>query len=127
MFWQTIASAQAATPGISNQNSEVVLAYLVPMVLLFGILYFVQVRPQVKKTRDHQKMLNALKRNDEVVTTGGLLGRLVELGDKLVTLEIAQGVRVRVERSQIASLSAYGKTPKGAKDKDEAAHTKGGA
>ena len=126
MFWETVAWAQAAAPGGSSQNSEVVLAYLVPMVLLFGILYFVQVRPQVKKARDHQKMLNALKRNDEVVTTGGLLGRVVELGDKVVTLEIAQGVRVGVERPQIAALSAYGKTPKGAKDKDETTHGKSG-
>jgi preprotein translocase subunit YajC len=127
MIWQTIAWAQAAGPGSPNQGGEVIFAYLVPMVLLFAILYFVQVRPQVKKTRDHQKMLSALKRNDEVVMTGGLLGRVVQLGDKLVTLEIAPNVTVRVERAQIAALSTYGKTSKGGKDKDEAAHSKGSA
>jgi preprotein translocase subunit YajC len=124
MFWEGIAWAQAAGRPAANQSGEVMLAYFVPLVLLFAILYFVQVRPQVKKARDHQKMLNALRRNDEVVTTGGLLGRIVELGDKLVTLEIAPGVKVRVEKSQIAALSAYGKTPKSGKD--EAARTKGG-
>ena len=54
-------------------------------------------------------MLAALKRNDEVVTTGGLLGKVIELGDKVVTLEIAPNVRVRVERSQITAISSYGK------------------
>ncbi len=75
-------------------------------------MYFLLLRPQTKKANEHQKMLAALKRNDEVVTTGGLIGRIHELGDKLVTLEIAPNVRVRVERSQIASLSGYGKPSK---------------
>jgi len=62
-------------------------------------------------------MLKDLKRNDEVVTTGGIVGRITDLGEKLVTVEIAPNVRVRVERPQIASISSYGKTP-GKKDKE---------
>ena len=62
-------------------------------------------------------MLKDLKRNDEVVTTGGIVGRITELGEKLVTVEIAPNVRVRVERPQIASISSYGKAP-GKKDKE---------
>ena len=62
-------------------------------------------------------MLKELKRNDEVVTTGGIVGRITDLGEKLVTVEIAPNVRVRVERAQIASISSYGKAP-GKKDKE---------
>jgi preprotein translocase subunit YajC len=76
------------------------------------------IRPQSKKATDHQKMLNELKRNDEVVTTGGLIGRIAEITDKLITLEIAPNVRVRVERTQVSALSAYGKAPK--REKGEA-------
>ena len=74
------------------------------------IFYFLLIRPQTQKAKQHTEMLKALKRNDEVVTTGGLIGRIHELGDKVVTLEIAPNVRVRVERPQIASLSTTGKT-----------------
>jgi preprotein translocase subunit YajC len=107
--WAQAAAASGPAPTTFDQ---IVTNPAVPIALIFGVMYFLFIRPQTKKANDHQKMLSALKRNDEVVTTGGLIGRVAELGDKLVTLEIAQGVRVRVERSQIASLSTYGKMPK---------------
>ncbi len=125
MFWEGLAWAQSQAAGSASPNTEAFFAYVVPMLLLFAVLYFVQVRPQVKKAREHQKMLSALKRNDEVVTAGGLIGRIVELGDKIVTLEIAPQVRVRVERSQIAALSSYGKTPKGTGKKEDQGQAKG--
>ena len=81
-------------------------------MLLFGIFYFLLIRPQTQKASSSTKMLEELKRNDEVVTTGGLIGTDRELGDRVVTLEIAHNVRVRVERTQVAALSTYGKTAK---------------
>ncbi len=120
MWFEGVAYAQA-TRAASATSEQVLFTTVIPLGFLFAIFYFVLIRPQAKKASEHERMLAALKRNDEVVTTGGLLGRIVELGDKLVTLEVAQGVRLRVERAQIASLSSYGKTAKGGggRDKDE--------
>ncbi len=125
MWFEGIAWAQqAAAPGAAAAGGEagqqLIFTTVIPLVALFAIFYFLLIRPQSQKAGEHTKMLAALKRNDEVVTQGGLIGRIVEMGDKVVTLEIAPNVRVRVERPQIASLSTYSKaTPKGAgKDKE---------
>ena len=101
-------SSAAAPQGLADQ---ILYSPAVPLILVVAVIYFLMIRPQSQKAGEHQKMINALKRNDEEVTTGGLVGRVAELSDKLVVLEIAQGVRVRVERSQIAALSNYGKAP----------------
>jgi preprotein translocase subunit YajC len=110
MWFEGIAWAQASG-GIEGGTQQVLFTTVIPLALLFGVFYFLLIRPQTKKASDHQKMLAALKRNDEVVTQGGIIGRIVELGDKIVTLEIAPNVKIRVERPQVASLSTYGKTP----------------
>jgi preprotein translocase subunit YajC len=107
MWFERIAwAADAPAQGGIDQ---VMWTMIVPFAMIFGIAYFLLIRPQTQKASEHQKMLNNLKRNDEVVTTGGILGKIVELGDRLVTLEIAPNVRVRIERSQIGSVSAYNK------------------
>lgn len=81
----------------------------VPFALLIIAFYWFFIRPQTKKASEHRDMLAKLKRNDEVVTSGGLLGRIHEIGEKVITLEVAPNVRVRVERNQISALSSYGK------------------
>jgi preprotein translocase subunit YajC len=105
-------TAWAATPAPAPQGMFDVLLTnpIVPLVLVVAVFYFLILRPQTQRANEHQKMLKALKRNDEVVTTGGLIGRINEIGDNLVTLEIAPNVRVRVERAQISGLSTHGKS-----------------
>src|SRR5881628_627377 len=66
------------------------------IVVIFGIMYFLMIRPQQKQLKEHRSLLAALKKGDEVITQGGLLGRIYAMADKVVTLEIANGVRVRV-------------------------------
>ena len=83
--------------------------FVLPFALLILAFYWFFLRPQTTKAREHRDLLAKLKRNDEVVTAGGLLGRINEVGDKVIVLEIAPNVRVRVERSQITALSSYGK------------------
>jgi preprotein translocase subunit YajC len=112
MLFEGIAFAQAAAPAGAQDWSQILGNPIVPIAFIFVIMYFLILRPQTKKASDHQKMLGALKRNDEVVTTGGLIGRIAELGDKVITLEIAPNVRVRIERSQIAGSSSYNKPTK---------------
>ncbi len=119
MFFEGVAWAQQAAGSAQAGGEQVLFTTVVPLALLFAIFYFLIIRPQTKKASEHSQMLAALKRNDEVITTGGLIGRIHELGDKVVTLEIAPNVRVRVERPQIASLSSYGKTAVAKKEKGE--------
>ena len=74
---------------------------IVMMLAMFAIFYFLLIRPQSKKAKEHQNMLSSLKKGDEVVTGGGIVGRISGITDKLVTVEISEKVRVRVLKSQI--------------------------
>jgi len=78
------------------------------MVVFIAIFYFLLIRPQQRKAKEHQAMVSKLAQGDEVVTAGGLLGRVLEVGDTFVTLEIAEGVRVKVQRFQVISLMPKG-------------------
>ncbi len=79
------------------------LVQMLPFILLFAVFYFLVIRPQQQRQRQHRDMLANLKKNDEVITSGGLFGRVMALTDDVVTLEIAPNVRVRVRRADIAS------------------------
>jgi preprotein translocase subunit YajC len=110
MLFEGIAWAQAAAASPTENPSFVQQLMTGPgpiMALVVAVMYFLVFRPQNKKAQEQAKMLGALKRNDEVVTNGGMIGRIQDVGDKVITLEIAPNVRVRVERSQIASISNY--------------------
>lgn len=78
------------------------LTMLVPYVVVFGILYFLMIRPQQAKAKQHQQFLDGLKRGDEVVTASGIFGRIEGLTEKVVTLEVATGVRMQFLRKQVA-------------------------
>jgi len=95
-----IALAQTA-PGLGGAGG--MLGFL-PLVLVFVIFYFLLIRPQQKKAKDHQEMLSRLKKNDEVMTSGGIYGKVVALAENVVTLEVAPNVRLRVHRPQISSV-----------------------
>jgi preprotein translocase subunit YajC len=74
---------------------------LVPLLLMFGVFYFLLIRPQQKKQRLHKEMLRALKVGDKVLTTGGLIGTIVEGGEQFIKLEVADRIRVEIGRSYI--------------------------
>jgi preprotein translocase subunit YajC len=95
-----IAWAQAA-PGMGGPGQ---MLSLLPLVLVFIIFYFLLIRPQQKKAKDHQEMVKKLKKNDEVMTSGGIYGKVVALADNVVTLEVAPNVRIRVHRPQISEV-----------------------
>jgi len=96
------AWAQSA-PGSTSQ-----LMPLLMMVAFVGVFYFLLIRPQQKKAREHQALVSKLSAGDEVVTNGGMLGKVTEVGETFVTLEVADGVRVKVQRFQIAQLMPKG-------------------
>lgn len=71
------------------------------IVLMFGVLYFLMIRPQMKRAKEHKAMIEALAKGDEVVSGGGILGRVTKLNDGYVTLEVAQGVEMTLQRSAV--------------------------
>jgi preprotein translocase subunit YajC len=85
------------------QGGESIWGMLLPIVLMFAIIYFLMIRPQQKQAKQLKTMLEALKRGDQVVTNGGLIGRIFQINEGIVTLEVADGVRIRVLKGQIAS------------------------
>lgn len=95
-----LAFAQGA-PGPAGASP---LISFFPLVLVFVIFYFLLIRPQQKKAKEHREMLERLKKNDEVLTSGGLYGKVISLADNVVTVEVAPNVRVRVNRPQISAL-----------------------
>lgn len=78
------------------------------MVVMFGIFYFILIRPQVRKQKEHQAMLGKLGKGDEVITSGGVAGTVTDIGDNFVTVEISDNVRVRVQKAAIANVLPKG-------------------
>src|SRR5262245_12711027 len=99
-------AGQAASPGGS-------FGFIGMMLLMFGLMYFMLIRPQQKKQKEHQAMLGKLAAGDEVVTNGGILGRIIEVGDQFLIIEIADNVRIKVQRFQVTTIVPKG-TLKGA-------------
>jgi preprotein translocase subunit YajC len=81
---------------------------MLPLVLMFVVLYFVMIRPQMKKQKEHRSMIEALAKGDEIATAGGLLGKVTKLGDNHLTLEIATGVEVQLQRSAVVQVLPKG-------------------
>lgn len=114
MWFEGIAWADAAAPAAGAPQGfidQMLGNPIIPLVMVVAVFYFIIIRPQSQRQSEHQKVVKGLKKNDEVVTNGGLIGRVAELGDNLITLEIAPNVRVRIERGEIKGLSTYGKSP----------------
>jgi preprotein translocase subunit YajC len=87
----------AAQPGF--------LEMMVPFIFIFVVFYFLIIRPQGKKQKEHQNFLSAIKRGDEVITASGILGRIEGITDQYITLEVADGVRIKMLRNQVAASS----------------------
>lgn len=81
---------------------------LIMLVVLFGLFYFLLIRPQQKRQKEHREMTQKLAKGDEIVTQGGVLGRITKVGDSFVSLEIAEGTEIRVQRAAVATLMPKG-------------------
>ena len=101
-FAQT-APAAAAEGGFMGS-----LTGMLPLVLMFVVLYFVMIRPQMKRQKEHRAMVEALTKGDEVATAGGLLGRVVDLDEQFLFVEIAAGTKVQIQRSAVVQVLPKG-------------------
>ena len=99
------AFAQTAPAGGDMQSS---LMSMLPLVLMFVVLYFVMIRPQMKRQKEHRAMIDALAKGDEVATAGGVLGKVTKLGDPYIGVEVANGVEIQVQRSAVVQVLPRG-------------------
>ncbi len=101
------AFAQAA-PAAASGGTESSLLSLLPLVLMFVVLYFVMIRPQMKRQKEHKAMIEALAKGDEVVTAGGMLGKVSKMGETYVHLEVAGGIELQVQRTAVVQVLPKG-------------------
>ena len=105
------AFAQAAPPPAAGGDGPFGLGGLggmLPLVLMFVVLYFIMIRPQMKRQKEHKAMIDALAKGDEVATSGGLIGKVTKLGDSYVSVEVASGVEVQLQRSAVVQVLPKG-------------------
>lgn len=106
-FLISTASAQAAGTAATGGAQPQMVTFLLT-IGLFVFLYFMMIRPQSKKAKEHREMVAKLAAGDEVVTAGGILGRVTEVGDTFVTVEVAKGVQLQVQRYQVSQQMPKG-------------------
>ncbi|MEP6791153.1 MAG: preprotein translocase subunit YajC [Ramlibacter sp.] len=102
------AFAQTAPAAAGGSDMQSSLMSMLPLVLMFVVLYFVMIRPQMKRQKEHRSMIDALAKGDEVATVGGLLGKVTKMGDTYLSVEITNGVEVQLQRSAVVQVLPKG-------------------
>jgi preprotein translocase subunit YajC len=105
MEWLISSAAAQATGTAAPGNA---LMQMAPLVLIFVVFYFLLIRPQAKRAKEHKAMIAALGAGDEVVTGGGILGKVTEVSDQFLVVEVAEGVRVKVQRHTVTQVLPKG-------------------
>ncbi len=101
------AFAQTA-PAAAGGGAESTMLSMLPLLLMFVVLYFIMIRPQMKKQKEHKAMVEALAKGDEVVIAGGMLGKVSKLGESYMHVEVANGVEVQVQRGAVVQVLPKG-------------------
>lgn len=99
-----LAFAMGTPPGGAADGGQSALTSLIPLVIMFGIFYFLLIRPQQKKAKEHKALLESLKKGDRVVTAGGMHGKVTAVEESVVTLEVAAGVNIKFNKGHIAAV-----------------------
>ena len=84
------------------------LMSFLPLIVIFAVFYFMLIRPQMKRAKEHKQLVSQLAKGDEVITNGGLLGKITDVTDAFVTLELAENVRIKVQRQAVANVMPKG-------------------
>ena len=103
--------AFAASPGAASGGTAAFMVQIFPLILIFIIFYFLLIRPQQRRVKQHQAMVMAVKPRDTAITNGGLIGKVTKVDENEVELEVAQGVRVRVVKSMLSDIRPHGAKP----------------
>ncbi len=110
-LWAPLTQLVVTQTGGGTPNILENFGGLLPLVLMFGVIYFLLIRPAGKQRKDHAQLLTRLKKDDEVVTNGGIYGRIISLDEKVATLEVSDRVKIRIMRDRIAGLWNPTSTP----------------
>ena len=102
------AYAQTAPAAAAGGDMSSSLMSMLPLVLMFVVLYFIMIRPQMKRQKEHKAMVEAIAKGDEVVISGGVLGRIAKLGDSYLHVEVANGVELQVQRNAVGQVLPKG-------------------
>ena len=102
------AFAQTAPAAAAGGDMMSSLTGMLPLVLMFVVLYFVMIRPQMKRQKEHKAMIDALAKGDDIAPAGGLLGKVTKLGDNTLRLEVSAGVEVQLQRSAVVQVLPKG-------------------
>ncbi len=105
MFFISDALAEAA-PAAAQQPS--LIATFLPLILIFGVMYFLLIRPQVKRQKELKKLVSSIEKGDEIITNGGLLGRVLKTTEAFLIIEVADGVTMVVQRNAVATVMPKG-------------------
>jgi preprotein translocase subunit YajC len=108
MFFPTPAYAQAAGAAAAEQSPMTFLITLVPYLMILVVFYFLLIRPQQRRLKEHQARIGGMRRGDTVVTSGGIIGKVTKVAEDEVTVEIATGVSVRVVKGTIGEIRGKG-------------------
>lgn len=103
-FPTTFVLAQAVPGAAANGG----VSMLIMMIVLFGLMYFMMIRPQMKRQKEHRQMVSALAKGDEVVTNGGIAGRVDDVGETFITVEIAPNVKIKLQKSAVQQVLPKG-------------------
>ena len=107
MIWQGLLTSVVAQAQEGEEAGAVgTFVNLIPLLLMFAVFYFILIRPANKQRREHQNLLNALKKDDQIVTTGGIYGKIVSIEEKIATIEIADKVKIKILRDRISGRPA---------------------
>jgi preprotein translocase subunit YajC len=99
-----LAFAMGTPPGGAAGGGQSAITSLVPLVIMFGIFYFLLIRPQQKKAKEHKALLEALKKGDNVITAGGMHGKITAVDDAVVTIEVANNVNIKFNKGHVAAV-----------------------
>lgn len=118
MFWTTSAYAMGGAGGAGGGEAAG-FASFIPLILMFAVFYFLLIRPQQKRAKEHKSMLSALKRGDEVVTAGGIYGRILEVAEDYLILDLGE-TKIKVSRSAVSAVTGSTKIVEKKSKKGEA-------
>ena len=104
MDWLISSAHAQATGGAPDAG----MANLIFIIVLFAVLYFFMIRPQMKKQKEHRQMVEAVAKGDEVITNGGLFGKVIEVGEALIVIEVAEGTQLKLQKFAIAKTLPKG-------------------
>lgn len=105
-MFESIAWAMGPTPQGGAQGPQAIFTSLLPLIIIFAIFYFLLIRPQQKRAKQHKEMLSAIKKGDKVITSGGIYGLVEAVGDKTVTIKVAENVKIKLGKGYIAAVRA---------------------